>query len=194
MRRGAPVVLALLLTCGSTSVSAKGFELTPFLGFSIDAESYGDALPSYGLVFGMPKTESAAFEVILTRQIADARVGDPFAGPTTEAEVQIDRLHFGGVYTNGDGRKKLRGFVTFTLGVTHMTPPTGFSDGWDPSFAIGGGAKIRAGEKTRIRLQAKWVSINAGSGTLACVSGTCVISNDNLVGGVELSTGVTIVF
>ena len=54
MCRSKSILLPALLLCAVSTASAKGYEVTPFLGYSLDAASASGMVPSYGLVFGFP--------------------------------------------------------------------------------------------------------------------------------------------
>jgi hypothetical protein len=190
------LVVALLVLCTSPAVLARDYELTPFLGLSFDTTEYDDVAPSYGLVFGIPLSDSAGLELLLSRQETEARVVDPaLFAPAYESSADVDHLLFGGTYRGGSSQQTSRGFVNFSIGVARVNPPEGLDDSYSLSIAAGGGVQLRAGRRTRARLQASWISTNGGSGSLSCSSnGSCKISSDSLIGGIELSAGLTVAF
>jgi hypothetical protein len=188
-------VLMLPVLSAPAVASESGYELTPFLGVSFDTSAYEQIAPSYGLVLGLPMSDRAGLELLLSRQRADARVVDAtFVEPTYESAVNVDHLHFGGIYLGGERRKPSRGFVNVSVGVARVDPPQGFEESFSLSFAAGGGVQVRAGRRTRARFQVSWISTNAGSGSVSCSNGSCSITSESVAAGIELSAGLTVVF
>jgi hypothetical protein len=186
---------ALLVLCAPSIASARQYEVTPFLGASFETAGYSAVAPSYGVAFGVRLDDSKAMELWFSRQEAEARVVDPtYAEPTYHAEAEIDRLHFGGEYRGGNSSKRSRGFVNFSMGLARIGGPQSIGDSYSFSLAFGGGLQLQASDTTRVRFQTSWISTNAGSGSVTCTTGSCVIQTEDFVGGIELSVGLTFNF
>jgi hypothetical protein len=196
--------LILLALCAALALApaaaARDYELTPLLGLRFDGDLFSpdsplEEGPSYGLVFGIPLSDSTAFELLVSRQDSEAEIRDEVQGSTVDVDVNVDHYHFAGVYQGGSSSDRRRGFVTISAGVTRFDPPSGYDGQMELSFALGGGFRFRIGERTRARLQARWISTDTGSGdSITCRNGSCVVIRDSYVSELELSGGVTFRF
>lgn len=160
------------------SLSARAetgdFELTPYGAFSVggtfsdsetgDAVSLNDA-ESFGLLLDIREGPNTQWEIIYSRQAADADVRSSLSAQVA-VDIDVHYLQGGGTY-QGDGNK-VRPFLSATLGATHFDVK---SNGYDSdtffSFSLGPGLQIRPTDRLGIRLEAR-------------VFGTLVQSDSNL--------------
>jgi len=207
-----PALLALTTPARAQYVQIDSFDLTPFVGlrfggtFDVQGEqppqtqaTWNDAL-SYGLSAGVRYDEFSVVEFRWTRSTSTLRFDVPFValGPSL-GDVALNQFHmdFTREYVIPEV-KGLRGFVTGSLGVTHVAA---LDDGFTRfSFGFGGGLKQFLGSRFAIRAEAKWlpILIDPKVGAWACgtvgVGGCLVVLTGPLTQQFELSVGPVVRF
>jgi hypothetical protein len=159
-----PFGIVLLLATSPTS--AREFELTPLAGYrwggQVDggdsADLEGSAAP--GLSFGWRLRTETWFEIVWSHQESEFALA-PFSAPGQTFGIDVDYLHFAGVYRpeRPDGRPEP--FVTFSAGLTHLdAEEPGFGRDEGLSLAIGGGTTFPLGANVGLRLAARaWFTL-----------------------------------
>jgi hypothetical protein len=185
------VVLALLASPALADEDGIRVELTPFIGYrwggefndlsdpAVEALTIDDAR-SYGLALGFLTGDDTELYVLWSRQEADLRgVGSAFPGGSQVlSDVDVDSYQFGGLYLPGPPEARMRHFIGFSVGASHLSPPGGLDGRTDLSFSFLGGTKIYLGRRCGVRLQAGWTStLVSGDSTIFCSSlGICYVT------------------
>jgi hypothetical protein len=156
------------------------FELTPYAAFrfggEFDEETGSrnfdlDEHAARGLIFNVRATAVSGFwEVFYAHQPTALETQPVFAGGPL-LDIDVDYLHFGGVYLF-DG-EAARPFIGLTAGVTHFDPGLpGFNAETYASGSLGGGIQLRANERIGVRLEGRvFASLVDSDGELFCRSG-----------------------
>lgn len=191
----------LILT--ATCAHARGFQLTPFVGYRLggdfeDAETkeeieLGDAA-SYGIILNVDYEENTELEFLYGYQGTELKPDDLFAGESYIG-LGVHYLHLGGTYFwDYDWAKP---FVASTIGVTLFDPhPGGLDSEVRFSLSIGGGVKLFASDRLGFRLEGRgFGTFFDGGGAVFCGDGGCTafIESEVLV-QFEFRAGVIVAF
>ena len=205
-------LLALTTPARAQYVQIDSFDVTPFVGlrfggtFDVQGEqppptqaTWQDA-SSYGLSAGVRYDEFSVIEFRWTRSTSTLRFDAPFAAlGASLGDVALNQFHadFTREYVIPEV-KGLRGFVTGSMGVTHVAA---LDDGFTRfSFGFGSGLKQFLGSRFAIRAEAKWlpILIDPKVGPWACgtvgVNGCLVVLTGSLTQQFELSVGPVVRF
>ena len=185
--------------------------MTPFVGrrfggtFEVRGEqpaqtqaTWKDA-SSYGLSAGVRFDDFSLIEFRWTRSTSTLRFAAPFGAlGVSLGDVTLNQFHadFTREYVIPEV-KGLRGFLTGSVGATHVAANDGFTRF---SFGFGGGLKQFLGSRFAIRAEAKWLRslIDPQVGPWACgtvgVNGCLVVLTGPLTQQFELSVGPVIRF
>jgi len=174
------------LLCSSTGALASQFELTPFVGASID-DSATNATPGYGVLLGWFLGNQTSVQFLASRQATTVdTIEDPFL-TITSFDVNIDRFHVGSVYEGR--REKVRPFVGVSGGISRFDAPEA-SSSISFSLALEGGVKWRFGRHSGLRLQARWFFADGSVNTaVGCSSGLCAVVPSTAPGGFDINIG-----
>jgi hypothetical protein len=205
-------LLALATPARAQYVQIDSFDVTPFVGlrfggtFDVQAEqppptqaTWKDA-SSYGVSAGVRYDDFSLIEFRWTRSTSTLRFDAPFAPLGAKlGDVALNQFHadFTREYVIPEV-KGLRGFLTGSLGVTHVAA---LNDGFTRfSFGFGAGLKQFLGSRFAIRAEAKWlpILIDPKVGSWACgtvgVGGCLVVLSGPLAQQFELSVGPVVRF
>ena len=205
-------LLALATPARAQYVQIDSFEVTPFVGirfggtFDVRAEqppqtqaTWKDA-SGYGFSAGVRFDEFSLVEFRWTRSTSTLRFDAPLValGPAL-GDVALNQFHadFTREYPISEV-KGLRGFITGSVGLTHISAA---DDGFTRfSFGFGSGLKQFFGQRFAIRAEAKWlpILIDPQVGPWACgtvgVGGCVVFLTGPLTQQFELTVGPVVRF
>jgi hypothetical protein len=206
-----PALLAVATPARAQYVQIDSFDVTPFIGlrfggtFETQAEpspiqaTWKDA-SSYGVSAGVRFDEYSLVEFRWTRSTSTLRFDAPLValGPAL-GDVALNQFHadFTREYPISEV-KGLRGFITGSVGLTHISAA---DDGFTRfSFGFGSGLKQFFGQRFAIRAEAKWlpILIDPQVGPWACgtigVNGCVVFGSGPLTQQFEISVGPVVRF
>jgi hypothetical protein len=207
-----PALLALTTPARAQYVQIDSFDVTPFVGlrFGGTFDAQGEQPPqtqatwqdaaSYGLSAGVRYDDFSVIEFRWTRSTSTLRFDAPLVALGARlGDVALNQFHmdFTREYVIPEV-KGLRGFVTGSMGATHVAA---LDDGFTRfSFGFGGGLKQFLGSRFAIRAEAKWlpILIDPQVGPWACgtvgVGGCVVFLTGPLTQQFELTVGPVVRF
>ena len=201
------VVALIAIAMAPDAVADERFELTPFIGYrfggdfdnirdpdgQIRSVDVGDS-ETYGLIFDINIGENAQIELSWSHQDTDL-TAKLFDGSKEDlADATIDFWHVGGNLLFGDSLDDGRGFLSFSIGGTHLSPE-GFSSETQFSFGFGGGVKFYFNDTVGVRLQGKLLSTYINSSTSWwCAYGCYTVSHGNYLLQAEVDAGLIVRF
>ena len=203
MRRTLSVPLMLFLILTATFAHARGFQLTPFVGYRLggdfeDAKTeeeieLGDDA-SYGIILNVDYEENTELEFLYGYQGTELKPDDLFTGESFIG-LGVHYLHLGGTYFWD--YEWAKPFVASTIGVTILDPhPGGLDSEVRFSLSIGGGVKLFASDRLGLRLEGRgFGTFFDGGGAVFCGEGGCsaIIESEVLV-QFEFRAGVIFAF
>lgn len=204
-------ILALVLLLDPVSTFAQGkFELTPFAGYQFGGKlrmyegdiKLQDGM-NYGLMLDIEVAKDTKLELFWSQMDSYAEF-KPFYNyeylQVDPVDMNIGYIQIGTVREiNMDN---IRPFGSFTLGTTYFKPQnqttTNYSDDWQFSVTLGGGAKIWLSDRIGIRLQGRLMlpmfwggagfSFGTGGSGFTVGAGTSMVQGD-FTGGLIIALG-----
>jgi opacity protein-like surface antigen len=186
---------ALAICCAlallSSAARSATYELVPKIGYQLNAPRTVsgpdttlrlDNEPVVGLSLGYLTQEDGELEFSWTRSNSPAHIDQASGAPARRFDVDMDQLHFNGLYMLKDGN--LQPFVLVGLGLTHYSVSGNHSDNTKFSFAAGGGAKWLWNDHIGLRFDGLWTPTLAPDGAdfFCDPNGNCAnIENDSFL-------------
>jgi hypothetical protein len=192
--------VVILISLPAAASAEKGIEITPFAGYRFgggfqDADT-GSNLSlndsnDFGLILDYDLNRDQQLEVYLSRQKTEISADGAVTG-NPRFDLSIEYYHFGGLYLFDVDNKRIRPFISGTLGITRMNPENGAGAKEEIRFsiALGGGVKIFLTDNFGLRFDARGIFTAMNSDTAVFCSGGCAIrvKSDGFVQG-EASVG-----
>jgi len=190
MKRVPLLLLAFLVlpfAC-TPDATALTFEIAPFGGYRIGGGYDVENAPfnevkvepeiTYGLAVGMEFDEKYHLEIMWSREETEiSGSGGIFPSEQTLFGVKVDQYHLNGVYHWGTSESRIRPFVLFGLGATHLNPVPDLDGVLRFSFCLGGGVKLYLGKHLGFRFQGRWIPtyVDSDSALFCALPGSCVV-------------------
>jgi hypothetical protein len=205
MRRLRIVCLGVFLVSLSATASAEvGIEIAPFAGYRFgggfeDANTGSDlsldSSESFGLILDYELNPNQQLEVYLSRQKTKLSADGTFTGNPL-FDLSVEYYHFGGLYVFDVENKRIRPFISGTLGITRMDPDgASLNEEIRFSLALGGGVKIFLTDNFGLRFDGRGIFTAMDSNAAVFCSGGCAVKvrSSGFVQG-ELGAGVILRF
>ncbi len=193
----------LVFLLAPTSASAEGFQITPFLGYSIGGE-----FEDYFTGTELSLSEDETYGIIISRDTAPGTQAEFFYSfqpssltangavtPGVLTDVDVEYFHIGGRQYLGEGTAKP--FVVGSLGATHFDPHSS-SLGSETRFSIGlgGGVELGASDRIGIRLEGRGFAtfLDSGGAVFCGPVGCSVAVASQILWQFEVGAGVTFKF
>jgi opacity protein-like surface antigen len=182
-----------------------GWELAPFAGYrfggdfsvateaqlatEVDGTVDVDNAAVYGLVLEFPSGHQTQWQIMYSHQSTEFELQGQGL-ENTQADIDIDYLHFGGTFVM-DG-EKVRPYVGVGFGVSQFRPDaSGFDDETEFSIGFMGGYKIRMTDRVGLRLDFRALGTVVDSDSRIFCSGGCVVRwNGNMFWQYEATLGL----
>ena len=197
-------LLVLLSSLQPSLARAGDFEVTPIIGYTIgggfENSANGNDLDmedegSFGVILGFNDQSKAGvrYEFYYSRQSTSLEGdGSAFSGEP-RFDIDIEYFHLGGTF--GTEGRPVNPYVSGGLGLTHISPERGDSEG-RISFSLGGGLRIPLTENIALRFEGRGFGTffdNAGS--IFCADNRCAVQvSSELMLQFTAFSGVTISF
>jgi hypothetical protein len=154
---------------------------------------------AYGLILSFNVDPHGQVDVQYSDERTELQAhGSGVVGGAKLFDLDVQNWQVGGTYAWSEPEKPVRGYVGFSLGLTHFQPHDSAFDG-DSEFAFSfyGGARIRLAKHLALRLQAQWIAthISSNSEVFCSSTGFCYVAVDGeYLDQFEAAAGLTIKF
>lgn len=181
---------------GRTEVSVfSGYRLGGDFKDRVNRRTLGlDSAAAYGVAIDIPYEADTQFELLWSH--ARQGLGRAAALRTKPfVDLDVDYVHIGGVYLPRG--RRLRPFVTASLGITHMNPVTrGYGAATRLSFGLGAGVKWWMTRHLGLRLEGRgFMTLLDSGGAIFCGNNGCIASISGTgLGQLEATAGLIFAF
>jgi len=147
---------------------------------------------SFGISMSLPYSQNTKMEFVLSHQ--ESRLLNDSAPAEVLIDLDIDYLHFGGLYTWPG--KVAEPYIVGTLGATYYRPGGGYSDKIRPSIGFGVGSFIHLTKSLALKFEARGYStfLDSGGAMFCGDSGCRIIAVSSTIWQSELQAGLTFKF
>ncbi len=147
---------------------------------------------SFGISFSFPYTKNTKMELVFSHQ--ESRLLNDNAPADVLIDLDIDYLHYGGIYTWPDDN--IETYIAGSIGGTYYQPSGGYNDKLRPSISFGLGSNIYLTKNLGLKLEARGYStfLNGGGAMFCGDNGCRIIAVSSTIWQTELQAGLTFRF